>query len=206
MDQGVTVTGVGTVAVTPDRLRARLRLSCSADGVAAAVTTLTERTDVVVATITEYGISRSDVLSSGLYVEPRWDRHERQVEGYVATHRITVTLDDSSDFGPLITALAGVAGNDLGVDGIEQFVSDRPVERQQAREAAFANAHDRAEHLAGLAGRRLGPVTWVNEHHPDARGGHDLDEAVALSGRSGIEVQRGSTAIISAVTVCWAWD
>ena len=201
------MTGVGTVTVTPDRLRARLRLSCSADGVAAAVTTLTERTDVVVATITEHGISGTDVLSSGLRVETRWGERQGHIEGYVATHRITVTLDDGSAFGPLLNALAGVAGNELGVDGIDQIVSDRPVERREAREAAFADARDKAEHLAGLAGRQLGKVEWVNEYQPDSRGGFDVDEivGVALRASSGVEVQRGSTSLVSAVTVCWTW-
>ncbi len=207
MDDGITVTGVGQVPVTPDRLRLTLRLSCSAPDVSEAVSTLTVRTDSVLEAITERGVGRESVRTVGLHVDERWSGERRsQRTGFNATHRICVELADAADVGGLLAAVVEVAGNQIGIDQVETTARERPEQKRQARDLAFADAHTRAEHLAGLADRPLGVVAWLTEHPPDPRHG---DTSIWLSTSSAssedLAVQPGTTLITSVISVCWNW-
>ncbi len=205
MDEGITVTGVGRVAVTPDQVQARLRLQCTGTDVAEAVSALTTRTDALLAVIRERGVRREDVLTAGLHVEPHWsDRGGGQRDGFVATHAITVSLAEGSAFGELLAALVDVAGNDLGLDSVEQQVADATEQWGQARQAAFTDACERAQQFAQLAGRRLGPVASVHER---SSGPADDSPRIALASLNrGLDVQSGSATITAAVTVFWHWE
>jgi uncharacterized protein YggE len=159
------------------------------------------------AVVKRRGLSRENVGTTSLHIGPKWSgRDMDRRDGYLATHQITVTLPDTTAFGELLADLVDVAGNDLGIDAVEQVVSDVPQERRAARQAAFADARDRAEQLAGLAGRQLGEVAWVSEHRPES-GRYEIATVAAVShSREPLDVQPGSGIVASDVTVCWFWD
>lgn len=207
MDEGITVTGTGQTAVTPDLLRARLRLQCAGADVSGALTALTSRTDALLAVVGRRGVNRESVGTTNLHIGPRWsESHKDRPDDYLATHVITVTLPESFAFGELLAELVDVAGDDLRIDAVEHTVGDVPHERREARQAAFADARDRAEQLADLAGRQLDEVAWVSEHRPESGSHVTLAAVVAAShSREPLDVQPGSAIVASDVSVCWSW-
>ena len=63
----------------------------------------------------------------------------------------------------LLTALADAVGDRLEIEGVSLEVADQAAAQTRAREAAYADAVDRATQLAGLAGAELGDVQEVVE-------------------------------------------
>jgi uncharacterized protein YggE len=151
-------------------------------------------------------VSRQNVQTTDLHVQARWSGERKPVvNGYVATHRITVTLSDRAAFGGLLAALVDVAENDLGIDGIDQTVNDVAQVTRRASEAAFSDARERAEQFAALSDRRLGRVVSVTDSHsPGPR--HERFQSASLRLSGDLDVEAGSATIVSAVTVGWAWD
>jgi len=66
-------------------------------------------------------------------------------------------------------------GDDIRVHGVGLQVDDDDELRRQARDAAFADAREKAEQYASLAGRALGPVRSIDES-----GGHVVSVQTAV--------------------------
>jgi uncharacterized protein len=124
------------------------------------------------------------------------DQHGRSA-GFQARHSLVIRCPDIEAAGGLLTALADAVGDRLEVEGVSLEVADQSAAVVAAREAAYADALDRATHLAGLAGAQLGDVQDVVEG-----GGAGTPVArVARAMSDSASFQPGETAISSSVTV-----
>jgi uncharacterized protein YggE len=74
-----------------------------------------------------------------------------------------VRCADVAAAGGLLSALAEAVGDRLEVEGVSLEVSDQVAGQRAAREAAYADAVDRATQLATLAGAELGEPQEVVE-------------------------------------------
>ncbi len=83
--------------------------------------------------------------------------------GFQARHSLVIRCPDIEAAGGLLTALADAVGDRLEIEGVSLEVSDQTAATAAAREAAYADAVERATHLAGLAGAGLGDVQDVVE-------------------------------------------
>ena len=80
-------------------------------------------------------------------------------------------------------------------------MSDPATAFGRAREAAFADARARAEHLAGLADATLGQVEAVAEGGSSAPMPHG---GLALMAKADVGLQPGETTLSASVTVTWS--
>lgn len=87
----------------------------------------------------------------------------RSSAGYQARHALLVRCSGLEEAGALVTALAQEVGDRLSVDHVGLEVTDTTAAEREAREAAFADAREKAEHLAAQAGGALGRVESVSE-------------------------------------------
>ena len=97
-----------------------------------------------------------------------------------------------------VSDLGDALGELLRVDRVTPVVSDpRPLEAQ-ARQAAFEDAHAKADQLAGLAGRPLGRVVEVAE-------GSMLPVGLRVQPASleSMSFEPGSSEVTATVTVRW---
>ena len=108
-----------------------------------------------------------------------------------------VRCPDIEAAGGLLTALADAVGDRLEIEGVSLEVADQSAAVVAAREAAYADAVDRATHLAGLAGAQLGDVQDVVE----GGGGGSPVARVAKAMSDSASFQPGETSIGSSVTV-----
>ena len=65
----------------------------------------------------------------------------------------------------LLTDVAMRGGEGVRIDSVSLTPSDPSYALRDARAAAFADALAKASQLAGLAGRMLGDLLWLDERH-----------------------------------------
>jgi uncharacterized protein len=162
MDTGVSVVGSGQVSGTPDVLRVTFTVERAEPDVAAALATVGERTDAVIAALQAKGVERSQLATSAVNVYQDY-REPGAPTAYRAGHTIQLETKDLTGFGALLNAAVDAAGNSLGLQGVQFDIEDKSDLLTQARELAFQQARAKAGHLAGLAGYSLGGVTAVSE-------------------------------------------
>lgn len=193
----VTVTGHGEARVVPDSAVVRVAAVHRADGVADALAGADSAARQVVATGREH-TSAERIGSTSVQIWPAHDR-EGTPDGFEARHSLVLRCDDIASAGVLLGALAESVGDRLQIEGVSLEVTDRADAETLAREAAYQDAVERADHLARLASAERGEPQEVVE------GG-----AVALVGRpraaltakaADVALEPGELSVTSTVTV-----
>ena len=205
MDTGVSVVGSGQVSGTPDILRVTFGVEQVAPDVAAAVATVGERTDAVIAALRAQGVQESQLGTSSVNVFQEY-REPGTDPAYRASHTVLVETKDLTGFGVLLNAAVDAIGNSLALHGLQFDIEDKSELLVQARELAFQQAKTKAEHLAGLAGFSLGSVTAISESHGHTPLGL---ESRALSASkaydSAINIVPDDQSVVATLQVHFAW-
>ena len=106
--------------------------------------------------LTDAGVSKDDVQTSGLSVYPEFDGDGEKIIGYTSSNSLTVTTHDLDGAGRIIDAAAGAVGDDIRIDGVWFSIEDTGELVKQARADAVRKAGEQAQQLAGAAGIGLG--------------------------------------------------
>lgn len=108
----------------------------------------------VIDRIEALGVDEDDIQTSGVNLNAEYDYNQqtRQQEfrGYRVTNRVNVMLRDIQRTGEVLDALVAAGATDLG--GIGWDIEDPAPAVEQARQAAFATARQRAQSYAELSG------------------------------------------------------
>lgn len=194
----VTVTGLGSAAAPPDVMvvdvAAEATEGHAASALASAGAALTRMRDAALVA----GVERADVASTGTQVWPEVDREGRP-SGYRAVLGLSVRLRDLGRAGHLLADLVAAGGDQARLQGTRFEHADPAAVQHAAREAAFADARAKADQLASLAGRTLGPVLEVAEAR---EGGLPVPMRMAALAES-IPVEAGTQAVSASVVVRW---
>lgn len=197
----VTTTGQGTAQMVPDAAVVRVSVSHRADAVAEAFAGV----DAAARMVGQVGRDFTEgtkIASLDLNVHPAHD-NQGQPAGFEARHALMIRCADLTAAGELLTQLTRHVGNRLSVDGISLEVIDKAPALSLAREAAFADARARAEHLARLAGGVLGSALRVNE------GGAEVgppERFAEMAKSADVALEPGETSISASVTVTWEFS
>ena len=157
----LTVTGHGEARAAPDSAVVRVSAVHLAPGVAAALAGADRVADTV-ATVARRHTAPERIASSGLSIW-RDNRPDGTQGDFRAQHSLTIACPGIGAAGALLTELAETVGDALQVEGVSLEVADQAAAAHVAREAAYADAVERATHLAGLAGATLGEPQEVVE-------------------------------------------
>ena len=165
--EGIWVSGQGTVTVTPDIAMLSLGVEVQAANVAEAQTQATEAMDEVMAALTDNGVAEKDIQTQYYNIRQvtKWDRDKEEeiVVGYQVTNTVNAKIREIAKAGTVIDAVATAGGDLIRIDSIDFSVDDPSAYYEEAREEAMADAKDKAEQLAELAGGRLGKATYISE-------------------------------------------
>ncbi|MFC0628920.1 SIMPL domain-containing protein [Kribbella deserti] len=205
MDSGITVTGTGQAQAPADLLRLHLSVGHSAADVSDAVDAVAAQTDAATAALTAQGVATADIRTSSVNVFPEYG-DGMQVSRYRASHSLVVSTADLTGFGRLLKAVVAAIGNDLSLEQLHFDIADKTALIEQARHEAFADARERARHLAELADRQLGGIESVQETRHS--GGFEPMMFAAkdmAAGAPSLAVAPGQQTIESSVTVRWSW-
>ncbi len=190
----LTVTGTGSASAVPDNVVVRLSAVHRAGSLAEALAGAeSARAEVVAAA--------GDLVVSTVNLSV-WPFHEEgQPAGFEARHSLTIAAGDLATANDLLSRLAAEVGDRLAVDGVDLTVRDPAAASGRAREAAFADARAKAEHLATLADATLGQVEAVAEGGASAPMPHG---GFALMAKADVGLQPGETTISAGLTVTWS--
>lgn len=165
----VSVSGSGTVSAPPDEVVLRLGVETMAETASEALSQNSEQMEAVIAALTEAGVPQENVQTQTVQLRPRYETpqretgpaEERELVGYVASNIVEARTSDLEAVGRLLDEAVQAGAN--RVEGIRFEVSDPGELLDQAREAAWQDAENKAQQLATLAGVELGEVLSINE-------------------------------------------
>ena len=194
----ITVVGRGSSRVVPDTAVLRVGAAHRAASLVDALAGAASAGEGVVAVARRH-VDAARVSSRELTVWPAHD-HEGRPSGFEARHGYTILCVDLALAATVVTELAAEVGDRLQVEGVSLEASDTEAAVVGAREAAYADALERASHLAVLADVRLGEVQAVVEGGAAAPAARGL-EAMA---RSEVSFEPGESTVSQTLTVTWS--
>lgn len=194
------VTGHGTAATVPDRVQIALAAVARAATVGPALEECEQAMRAMLAAVREQGVAGADVRSTHVEVGAAHERGRRT--GFRASSGISVTLHDVATAGAVVTAAVEAGGTASRVRGMSLTSSAPEESLAAARDAAWANALEKARQYADLSGRDLGEVLNVRER-PRDRFHEGVPLAAAGGGRPGLSIEPGTRSVRASVTVRW---
>jgi uncharacterized protein YggE len=206
VDSGITVIGTGTSPTAVDHVTVTLGVEVVRPDAGDAFRTAAATATAVMAVLSDHGVQSRAGRTADQSHGPRYDfpNNEQVLAGYQAAQRLMVSLQGLASVDRMLSDVVGRAGEGVRIDQVALTAGDPRDAEASARAAAFADARDKAGHLASLAGRPLGPVLSIADH----QGGGPM-RVVPLAARAAdssvMPVATGDTAVTVSVVVHFAW-
>lgn len=166
---GISVSGVGEVTGTPDTLTMSFGVSVIRDSVSEAVAVAAEKAEAVIRSLQANGVVEQDIQTANYAVYPQYDwiNNTQRLVGYQVSNSVNAKIRDLATAGTVIDSATAAGGDETTVNGVFFSIEDNETLIKAAREAAWKDAKQKAEHLASLAGVTLGdPVTIAETFAP----------------------------------------
>jgi len=162
---GISVSGTGEITGTPDTVTINLGVSVRRNTVQQATSDAADAAANLIDSLTANGIDPDSITTTRYSINPEYDhRHDAQILlGYRVDNTVRARIKDIAESGNVIDQATTASGDAVRVDGISFSIEDDASLVSAAREAAWNDASAKAEQLAGLAGRKLGPVISISE-------------------------------------------
>lgn len=171
--EGIVVSGQGTMSVAPDLALISLGVETTAATVSEANAGAGVAMDAVLAAARASGVKDKDIQTRNFNIYPQYDyveetldgrRSSRQVlTGYRVSNSANVKLRDLDSVGDVIDAVVTAGGDDVRIDNIRFTVEDTKPLMARLRETAVRDAMSKARHLATLSGVNLGRLIYISE-------------------------------------------
>lgn len=164
-EAAIVVSGEGEVSVAPDYAELHAGVNTRAKTAAEATDANAKLMTAVIAALTNAGIARNDIQTAQFSVQPVYalpqPGSEQKLMGFSASNQLTIKVRSIDKVGEVLDRAVGAGATDVG--NISFLHSDLSKVRDQAREAAVADARRKAELYARAAGLKLGDVVWIAE-------------------------------------------
>lgn len=160
----VSVSGIGKVALVPDRVSFTLGVQTVAPTVDDAVSQNNSKVAQAIAALKKAGATEKEIRTSNFYINPQQDYSQGRLPrilGYQVSNNVTVTRDKVADAGRLLQAAISAGVNQAS--GLTFMVADPARGRDQALQLAYQDARAKAQTLAQAAGRTLGRALTISE-------------------------------------------
>jgi uncharacterized protein YggE len=202
---GVVVGGLGKVSGTPDVLRVTMGVSVRRANVSKAIDAANAAENRLRNALIKNGVAKADLQTSDVSVYPSYDNRGHR-NGYAVNETVTAKLRNLAKAGSVMSKAVSAAGNEAVLQGVSFSLEDNKALLTQARDAAYADARDKADQYAKLSGRALGKVELVTE---STSAPVDLHGSFASAGSgaklaSAVPIDPGSQQVSVSVTVRWA--
>jgi uncharacterized protein YggE len=205
-ERSISVSGNGEINAKPDRAVLELGAQTEAEKANAALSENSEQMQAVIEALKATGVEAENTQTQAVQLRPRYEevarepgQQERQLVGYVASNIVEVQLEDLDPLGELLDTAVQAGGN--RIEGIRFEISDPSALLNQAREAAWNDARDKAAQLAELADGELAEVLTINESSRAPR--PVVREAALDTGARAVPIEPGTQRIEVSVEVTW---
>jgi len=161
----VTVTGDGSATAEPDLAVLGVGVEATAKTAKAAVAAQNTAADALLKAVRAQEIADKDVRTEGVSLGPvyKYQDGTAVLTGYRAAQSFVVKVRAIDRTGAVLQAVTDATGDAGRVASVVFDLADREPLQRAAREAAFADARDKAQQYAALSGRRLGRLVTLGE-------------------------------------------
>lgn len=198
----VTVVGSGEVQGIPDALTAGVAMEAIAPDVTGAMNQSGERQQAVIDALVDAGISREDVSTTQVSLQPQFGAEGTEIIGYRASNSIDVKIRDLGTASQALALIVSTGGDATRVNSVDYSIEDDSQLIQDARARAFEDAKNRAEQYAQLSGSDLGNVISISES-PGSTPPSPMPRGEAAMA---VPLEPGRQTVGLSVTVIWELD
>lgn len=205
---GITVSGIGSVAVKPDVVRLTIGVSERAATVGDAQKLVSTKAIAITDALKKAGVKAEDIQTSGYNIFPEYRYENNQppiLTGYSVSNQFDVVIRDVDGAGKVIDAASAAGANQIS--GISFSVENNAKVLEQARLAAMEDARKTADQLATGGKVQVGSVVRVLEQSqnvaPKVANFAEARSAVAASG-AGTTIEAGQFKVVVNVEVTFA--
>lgn len=198
---GISVTGRGTVSVTPDVAYVTLGVETADADAAKARNANDEAMAKVYAAVKGFGVAGDDITTEDYAIYPRYDDNGRKITGYTVRNTVSVRVKNLDKLGDVLTAAGEAGANTAG--NIRFDVSDRTAAYNEALASAMEKARARAEVMAGACGVKLGAATAINESSSYSGPVYAQPEAAMDTKGVTVPVSEGQLEVTASVSVVY---
>ncbi len=199
----ITVTGTGEAVGVPDVLRVTLGVSVIRPTVDAANGDAAALANEIIEAVKAGGVQDRDIQTTSYTVYPEYDysRDTRLIIGYRVGNILSIKIRDIEKGGEVIDAAVEAGGDDAVVNSISFEIEDDAELVKEARDAAWADAEEKANQLAGLAGVTLGRAVTISETTYSSPPAVYAERAMAMDGAASTPIQSGELTVSISVNV-----
>jgi len=182
----VSVTGVGTVNVSPDQAQLQVGINLRNNSLASVVNAVDNTTQAIITYLESNGVNSSDIQSSYISIQPVFGSNSSQdltiPSYYSAQKSLIFLLTNLSNFNNIIQGLIQNGVNTI--DSVAFQVGNETATIDQARQQAVSNAQEIATGLANDLGANLGNVFSITDETnvPSATAAGATASAPAIAG------------------------
>lgn len=203
----ISVSGEGKAYANPDIAQVSFGVQTGRQKTAeAAVSSLSESMNKVIAAVKAKGIEDKDINTQQLSLYPAydWDEGTQIPRGFEANQQLSVKIRDISKVGDILTAAASAGSNQIG--GVNFTIDDPEALQAQGRAKAIEDAQKKAVILAQQLGLRLGKIVAFNEgggYAPMYREMMMTDGAIAKAEAPSLAVPVGEQEMTMSVSITY---
>lgn len=203
----LTVSGTGTVRVTPDLATINLGVMTQDNDIAQAVAANNLTAQAITEAVKGFGAAPEDIRTSYFNVSPQLQYDQTGMPTgqtiYWVNNTLLVTLRQLDQLGALLQAVVDAGANTI--NGISFDLGDKSQAEEQARQAAMEDATQRAERMASAIGASLGEVLSVTSASPIyGVMSYAQAESAGMGATSAVPIAPGSLDVQVSVTVTYA--
>ena len=204
----ISVTGSGIITTTPDMAYMTLGVMQEAQTAAAALDAMSAAMDGVLAQLRGADIEAADIQTGSLRLDPRYSDYvegqARRVTGYAASTDVNVRVYELENLGRVLDMVVRDGANQM--NGLRFDVADPAPFLKAARQAAIADAQDKAQVYSQAAGVTLGPVMLISEDGNPGGPVPIMAEMAFDSASRSVPIAAGEMSISANITMVWALE
>lgn len=202
-ERTLTVTGSGTVYLTPDIAYLYVGVHTEGADIADAISRNNTRTQAVVDALKNLGVAPDDIQTSNFSV---WSMDDYDDMGgrytkYTVDNTVYITIRDLSRLGALLDTVVSAGANTI--NSLSFDVLDKSAALAEARQKAMKNADALAGELAATAGLQAGAIQNItySDYYPSPYYG--MGGGGAAAPNESVPIQPGKMQISVTVSVTY---
>lgn len=208
----IAIEGRGEVRAAPDMATINSGVTTQGATAREALDANTAAMSELIAALKDAGIETRDIQTSGFSVNPNYVYSDERdangyslppkINGYQVMNSVTVVVRDLEELGTILDKSVTVGANT--VNGVSFSVADPSDLLDEARKLAFAEAREKAELYAGVAGETLGDLISITEQQSyTAPQPYPMYARAEMAASAPVPVEAGELSFAISVNVSW---
>lgn len=206
--QGIVVSGRGSVSGAPDTVAVSIGVSVKRDSAPTAIADAASSATKLIEALKAAGVAEKDVQTANYSINQEFTypaNDSPRPDGFRVSNSVVAKVRNLDDVGAVIDAATAAGGADAVVQGVSFSLDDDTSALASARDAAFADAKAKAEQFAELSGRKLGPVVSIDQRTAAPTSTPTMFAARADSASMSTPIQPGEVDTTVTVDVRWSF-